>query len=154
MCGIEDGAACHTVLAGLVNQHFHHLMTGHHTQAVMSIHNERRRGLFYEFDLCFRKKRSVFDTVEINRFKAVAAMALNAAPVTFQKDIRADCSVFPRHTIFLKYIHHEIIHEFPIHIRSCLCHISSLLKRCIYAIIICRCIYTLTGFVSIILCLR
>ena len=122
MGGIENRPPCHSIPAGLFNQHLHHPVACHHTHTMVGIHDDSRRTFFHNFQLCPGKKRSVFYAVQIDRFKAVAAMTLDSAAVTFKKYIRTNCSIFSRDTVFHEYVNHEIIHKFPIHIGPCLIH--------------------------------
>ena len=106
---IKDGAAGHTVLGSLFNQHFHHLMGSNHAHAIVSIHNYSTRSILDNFNFGFRQQGAVFNTIQVNRLEAVAAVALDTASVAFQQNICTNACILFGNAVFNKYVYHKIV---------------------------------------------
>jgi hypothetical protein len=55
-------------------------------------------------------------------------MALDAAAVALQQDVSADTGILFGDTVALEHIDHEVVHQFPLNIRSGF-HLYYLQKR-------------------------
>ena len=110
---IANRSTGHTVSLRLLNELFHHTVTGHHAHTVMCIHDQCRRCLFDDLQIGHRQQCAVLDTVDIDRFKAVAAVAFDTASVRFEQDVRTDRRFIARHAVCGKHISHKCIHLFP-----------------------------------------
>ena len=127
MGGIVDGTTCHAVNLCLLDQLLHHLVGSNHTHTVMSIHNYSGRGLLNDLTIGYRQQSAVLNTIQINRFETVAAVALNTATVRLQQNVCTDCCILSGNAVCLEYVDHEIIDQIPLYIRPSFiyCHVKN-----------------------------
>ena len=118
--GVADRAAGHAVLLGLLDEHLHHPIAGHHAHAVVGVHHHGGGGVLQNLDLRFGQQGAVDDAVDVNGLKAVAAVALDAPAVRLQQNVGTDFCVLLGHAVGLEHVDHKRVHQVPCYIRSCL----------------------------------
>ena len=94
VAGVADNDHAHTILLGLVDGHLHGLVTDDLTHSVVSVDNSGGLSLFDDLEVGDGLLDASLDSVEIDGFEAVAAVALDSALVGLKKDVGADLCIF------------------------------------------------------------
>ena len=79
-------------------------MAGNHTHSVMRIHYDGGGCFFYDFNIGNGQKSALFDTIDVDGFEAVAAVAFDASSVRFEQYVSADCGVLSRYSVAHKSV--------------------------------------------------
>ena len=114
MAGITNGNHAHTVFLSLFDCHFHRLVTDDLSHTVMTVNNSRCRSFLNNFKIRDRILNTCFDSVDINRLEAVAAVGFDTASVRFKDNVNNNLAVLSRNTYTLERINHKIMQCFPI----------------------------------------
>ena len=80
----------------------------------MTVNNSRCRSFLNNFKIRDRILNSRFDSVDINRLEAVAAVGFNSSSVRFKDNVNDDLAVLGRNTYALECVNHKIMQCFPI----------------------------------------
>ena len=75
----------------------------------MSIHNYSTRSILDNFNFGFRQQGAVFNTIQVNRLEAVAAVAFDTASVAFQQNVCTNACILFGNAVFNKYVYHKIV---------------------------------------------
>ena len=118
MSGVVDRAAGHAVFGGFFNQHFHHVVAGHHAHSVVGVHDHRGGGVFHNVHFSLRQQGPVDNPVNVDGLEPVASVAFDAPPIGFQQDVGADFRVVLRYAVALEGVDEEAVHQVPGYVRS------------------------------------
>ena len=80
----------------------------------MTVDNSRCRSFLNNFKIRDRILNTCFDSVDINRLEAVAAVGFDTTSVRFKDNVNNDLAVLSRNTYTLERINHKIMQCFPI----------------------------------------
>ncbi|MPM87771.1 hypothetical protein SDC9_134871 [bioreactor metagenome] len=114
----------HAILLRLFDDGRHRLVARDHTHAVVRVRNERGRRFANDLVVRHGVQNALVDAIQIDGFKAVTAVAFDAAAVALQEYIRADFRILQRHAIRHKRVGHKALNHVPRDIRSGFCHKS------------------------------